>query len=179
MKKLLVLMIVFAGYCKAPTNFWNPVGEFPLLEKNGVLSKDVKNNFSLQTVDNQYDTLLINFFAPDCKPCIIEVPDLKKIYQNIQLKKNIKFIGIGSRLSSLSDEEVVDVNLIAPEIYKFSQAYKLDYPTYVARTKDLKNYGLTGFPETFILYRNVNGQWYVKRKFVGMITEKDVNPFLK
>jgi thiol-disulfide isomerase/thioredoxin len=178
MKKILLLAILFAGFCKAPTNYWNPEGSFPLLEKNGSASKDSATSFSMQTVDDQYDVLVINFFAPDCKPCIIEVPDLKKIYQNIQSKKNIKFVGIGSRLTSLSDENIVDASTIAPDIYKFTRAYKIDYPAYLATTQNLKSYGLTGFPETFVLYRNSDRKWFVKRRFVGMITEKDINPFL-
>jgi thiol-disulfide isomerase/thioredoxin len=177
--KALCIMVLFMGFCQKPTNYWSPVGEFPLLQNNGTVAKDAKDSFSMQSVDDRYEILLINFFAPDCKPCIMEVPDLKKIYKNIQAKNNIKFVSIGSRLTSLSDENIVDVNTVAPEILQFARAYKLDYPTYVARTQDLKNYGLTGFPETFLLYRNVNRQWYVKRKFVGMITERDVNPFLK
>lgn len=178
MKKFyFILLSVFVLMsCKEPTHFWNPAGEFPLLENNGSIDKN--KGFNLQSVPEKYDIILINFFAPDCKPCIIEVPDLKKIYQTILTKDNIQFVGIGSRLSSLSGEVVADATTVAPEIYKFKTAYKMDYPTYIARTEDLKNFGLTGFPETFILYRNANKKWYVKRKFIGMITEKDVNPFL-
>jgi len=182
MKKtfLMILAIaLFSAQCKGQVNYWNPLGEFPLLMETGKSSKDAKDSFSLQTVPDEFNMLLINFFAPDCKPCIIEVPEFKKIHKTIQEKKNIKFVAIGSRLSSLSADNITDADVIAPEILQFKQAYKMDYPVHLARTSELKDYGLTGFPETFILVRNEKRQWIVKRRFLGMITEKDVNPFLK
>lgn len=151
-------------------------GEFPLVEKNGSVNNKVI--FSLNSVPENVQVLVINFFAPDCKPCIMEVPDLKKIYSGIQKEEKMQFIAIGSKLTSLFDEEVSDVQKVAPEVNKFAQAYQLPYPVYVALTKDLKNFALTGFPESFILYRNEKKHWIVKRRFVGVITERDVKPFL-
>lgn len=166
------------GFCKTPTNYWTPEGKFPLLGPDGKVDQNETTTFSMQTVPDQYEILVINFFAPDCKPCILEVPDLKSIYKNIEKKPHIKFVAIGARLTSLSDETVEDAAAIAAEIHQFVRGFKVEYPAYLGTTANLKNYGLTGFPETFVLYRNEKRQWYVKRRYVGVITQKDINPFL-
>jgi len=168
--------MMLSGFCKKNANYWNPAGEFPVVGKNGLVNNSLR--FNLQSVPDNIEVLLINFFAPDCKPCIMEIPDLKKIYSDIQKDDKIQFVAIGSKISSLYDENISDIQQVAPDVHKFAQAYQLPYPIHVALTKDLKNFTITGFPESFIVKRNKNRKWYVKRRFVGVITQRDVKPFL-
>jgi len=139
---------------------------------------NVNTYFSLQNIPDNIDVLLINFFAPECKPCIAEVPDLKNIHEVMSKNRNMQFVAIGSRITALSGENIDDVKSVVPDIHRFTREFKINYPTYVAGTSDLTNFGLTGFPETFILNRDSTGKWFVKRKFIGMISNKDVQQFI-
>jgi thiol-disulfide isomerase/thioredoxin len=179
MKKSLLLLLLTFSFCKESATYWNPEGEFPLLEASGKLSTDTAKSFNLQKVDADAQILIINFFAPECKPCIQEVPDLKTIYNTIKDNQKIKFISIGSKITSLYEEDISDTSSIVPEINKFINNHRLPYPSYLGVTKELKNFGLTGFPETFILQRVKNKKWVIKRRFVGVIALKDIEPFIR
>lgn len=164
------------GFCKDSQPYWTPSGNFPLLNSQGKI--DSSKTFNLDQVPKDKKIIFMNFFAPHCPPCVQEVPDIKTIYQSVKDKQEIQFVAIGSKLTALSEEKVDDVNEAATDIFEFIRSFKLPYQVYVAKTDDLHNFGLTGFPETFVLERMDNGKWRVKRKFVGVINVRSVMPYL-
>ncbi|BDD92583.1 TlpA disulfide reductase family protein [Pandoraea sp. XJJ-1] len=62
-------------------------------------------------------TLVINFWAPWCGPCVEEMPDLQALSSEFK-GKNVQFVGIG-----------IDT---APNMIAFEQKVKVDYPLLVA-----------------------------------------------
>lgn len=63
------------------------------------------------------NTLLVNFWAPWCAPCVQEMPELSALQAEIG-SKNIRFIGIGI-------DSVENIN-------RFATQFKIAYPLYVA-----------------------------------------------
>ncbi|MCX6018295.1 MAG: TlpA disulfide reductase family protein [Chloroflexi bacterium] len=116
---------------------------------------DGKNNVAL--ADLRGKTLLINFWASWCPPCIEETPDLAAAYKEIA-DPNVVFIGIG-----LQDENA--------NLRKFADDNKIPY--LVVEDPDGKvgdAYGVRGMPTTIYVDRDgivrtiVNGA--VKREAV-------------
>ena len=62
-------------------------------------------------------TLVVNFWATWCAPCVQEMPELSALQNEIS-EKNIQIIGIGIDSSA--------------NIAEFSEKYKISYPLYVA-----------------------------------------------
>jgi len=62
-------------------------------------------------------TLIVNFWAPWCAPCVEEMPELSALQAEVA-KKNTQIIGIGIDSPS---------NILA-----FSAKYKIAYPLYIA-----------------------------------------------
>ncbi len=62
-------------------------------------------------------TLIVNFWATWCAPCVDEMPELVEL-QKEQAERNLQIIGIG-----------IDT---ASNIAEFSSKHKIDYPLYVA-----------------------------------------------
>lgn len=62
-------------------------------------------------------TLVVNFWAPWCSPCVQEMPDLAKIANEFK-GKNVQFVGIG-----------IDS---APNLQAFEAKVKVQYPLLVA-----------------------------------------------
>ncbi len=121
---------------------------------------------------------MLNFFAPKCKPCIDELPELKKIHRTILEKDHIEFVAIGSVLTAMGEGAAQDLDKIATEVFDFMKEHSLKYASYLATTDLLENFGVTGFPETFILYRDKKRNWYVKRRYISSITEENIYPYL-
>lgn len=100
-------------------------------------------------------TLVVNFWATWCHPCVEEMPELSAL-QNILTQKNIQIIGIG--LDSASN------------IAEFSQKYKITYPLYIGETPGMelsRKFGnqAGGLPFTVLI--GTNGQ--VKKTYLGRL----------
>lgn len=172
---ILVFQLAFAAGCKEKEIYWNPQGKFPLLNADGSLSQS--EYFTLSETPEEIDIVVLNFFAPGCKPCIEEVPALKKIAKNIETRPDVKFIALGSTLETIGDDEI-SMKKIAHEVHQFHVEFSIKYPSYAANATLLKEYGVSGFPETFILAKDKKGAWYVKRRFISAITEKNIYDYL-
>jgi len=62
-------------------------------------------------------TLVVNFWATWCPPCVEEMPELSELQHDLE-KQNVQVLGIG-----------IDS---AANIQEFSQKYQIAYPLYVA-----------------------------------------------
>jgi cytochrome c-type biogenesis protein CcmF len=92
------------------------------------------STFSLSELDGQ--VVVINFWSPDCQPCMDELPDLQAVWERYRTD-GVTFIGI-----SLPNFEP-DVR---DAIFEFGVTYPMALDT-VAPVE----YGITGVPETFLL----------------------------
>lgn len=101
-------------------------------------------------------TIVLNFWAAHCGPCIDEMPSL------VQLQKQM-----GDRVTVLG----VSVDTSDQDYHAFLRQYGINFVTVLDSHKDSYNlYGATGYPETTIIDRNGT----VRRKFVG--TENWTSP---
>ena len=99
-KNLLVLFYLIIGFgnCSPTKKFIEPDFSFPIVQKNheGEL-------FDLQKLPPQVCYVILNVFAPNCPPCVVELPEIKKIYEtSLRKEKKIFFIALGSTLDTLS-----------------------------------------------------------------------------
>lgn len=164
--------------CKEAEVYWQPEGQFALLKDDGTYSDPGVEFFSLQTVPDSIEILVLNFFAPECKPCIDELPELEKIYKTISTIEEVDFIAIGSILTAMGEGAYADLEKVTPEVYEFKKEHKVSYKSYLATSEQLESFGISGYPETFILYRDAERNWYVKRRYISSITEKNIYPYL-
>jgi thiol-disulfide isomerase/thioredoxin len=100
-------------------------------------------------------TLVVNFWATWCNPCVEEMPELSAL-QNSSNNKSLQIIGIG-----------IDS---APNISEFSLKNKITYPLYVADTLGVelgRKFGnqAGGLPFTVII--TPNGQ--IKKSYLGRL----------
>jgi peroxiredoxin len=116
-------------------------------------------DFTVQDADRKIElrdfrgrTLVLNFWATWCAPCVEEVPSLVQLEQRFG-NKGISVVGVS-----------VDVDSDA--YHKFLKDYKVDFLT--VRDPDQKSsrlYGTFKYPETYIIDRD----GIVRRKFIGAV----------
>lgn len=103
----------------------------------------------------QGKTLIVNFWASWCNPCVKEMPELSSLQQEVQ-KQGMQVIGIG-----------VDS---ADKIREFSSKHPVSYPLYVSGMEGIelgRQMGNTkgGLPYTLVLDPNGN----VKKSYLGQL----------
>jgi peroxiredoxin len=108
-------------------------------------------------------TLVLNFWATWCPPCVEEMPSLVQLQHKLK-DKNVTVLGVS-----------VDADDAAYK--RFIQDHGIDFPT--IRDGDHKStdlYGTFKFPETYIIDKN----GIVRRKFIGAVdwTSPEVIDFL-
>jgi cytochrome c biogenesis protein CcmG, thiol:disulfide interchange protein DsbE len=97
-------------------------------------------------------TVVLNFWATWCAPCVEEMPSLVQLQQRFK-DKNVVVIGVS-----------VDVD--ADAYHRFLKNYKIDFLTVRDPDQKASNlYGTFKFPETYIIDRNGT----VRRKFIGAV----------
>jgi len=106
--------------------------------------------------DYRGQTVVLNFWATWCAPCVEEMPSLIQMADNVK-SKNVTVIGVS-----------IDVDEAA---YKsFLQKHGVSFLT--VRDPEQKSsglYGTTGWPETYIIDKN----GVLRRKFVGPVNWND------
>ena len=96
-----------------------------------------RSNISLEKYKGKY--LLIDFWATWCKPCIEELANLKKIYDNVD-KSKFEILGIvgGSQVTAL-EERIIKSSIDWTQIQADDN------------NKINKTYGIIGYPTTFLI----------------------------
>lgn len=103
-------------------------------------------------------TVLVNFWATWCSPCLHEMPILQKVYK--EKKDSYVFIVIADEAEGLK------------KIKEFKEKYGYDF---VFATTTHLNKKISGYPTTFILDKSQNVKY---RQFGGFENEKDFLNFL-
>ena len=86
--------------------------------------------------DLQGQVVLINFWSPDCQPCLDELPDLQAVWEAYE-DQRVAFIGLS--LPTLEDD-------VRESVSRFD----LTYPIALDTGAPIR-YGITGVPETFLI----------------------------
>ena len=113
-------------------------------------AQDAAPDFELTGIDSKVyhlsdfrgQVVLLNFWATWCGPCVLEMPSLERLHQTLK-DKGFRVVAINM------DEPGSDA-----AVKKFSESYGLNFtvlrdPRYGIADK----YGVSGFPETFIINR--------------------------
>lgn len=103
----------------------------------------------------QGKTLIVNFWASWCNPCVKEMPELSSLQQEVQ-RQGIQIIGIG-----VDSED---------KIREFSSKHPVSYPLYVSGLEGIelgRQMGNTkgGLPYTLVLDADGN----VKKSYLGQL----------
>jgi thiol-disulfide isomerase/thioredoxin len=109
-------------------------------------------------------TVVVNFWAPWCGPCVEEMPELTALHQEYQ-SRHVEFVGIG-----------IDS---AANIQKFTQKVPVAYPLAVAGlagTELSRNFGNSagGLPYTVV----INPDGTVKYRKMGRVTADELRAVL-
>ncbi|MDH5720159.1 MAG: TlpA family protein disulfide reductase [Spirochaetia bacterium] len=180
--KFIFAIIILGLTCKQENKafLWRGNVNLPLAYKGSSADAETPPVFNMQSVSKDKKILILNFFAPDCPPCIEELPDLKAYYNEYKSKYNdVEFRVVGSLLSSVAGEDDGNKELISAELLKFINKHNISYPVYLATKKDLDEFNITGYPETFIFFRDKNKEWYLKRKYISAIKKSDLEKYSK
>ncbi len=124
---------------------------------------DLKDN-KLLSKELEGKTVLLNFWATWCPPCIEEMPMLNKVYE--EYKKD--FVVIGILYEKNKDKEVLKA---------FIKKHKMKFPVTISAEnfRLAKNIGnVSRIPESFLYDENGN---FIK-KYVGVIDEDELRKHL-
>ena len=105
--------------------------------------------------DYKGKTIFLNFWATWCPPCRAEMPDIQKLYEEFQQKKeDIVILGIAApNLGNEKSEE---------EIKGFLEENGYTYPVVMDTEAEIfQAYGITSFPTTFMIDKDGNVFGYI------------------
>lgn len=109
--------------------------------------KDINgNNFSLETLKGKI--IVINFWFIECKPCVLEIPELNKIVEKFK-GKEVVFLGFANndqlKLQKFLDNNSFSYNIVADSKIVAESYDVMGYPTHIVIDKDsLIRYNATG-----------------------------------
>ena len=104
--------------------------------------------------------VFLNFWGTWCSPCIAEMPDIQKLYE--QFENQIDFVLVSS-------EEIEDIN-------KFIATKKLTIPVYQLKTPIPEIFHSTSIPTTFII--DSSGKIVLMHKGVAKWNSKKIQRLL-
>lgn len=100
--------------------------------------------------EHRGEVVLVNFWSPECPPCIQEIPDLKE-FQERYSDRDFTIVGVGVHFDKLG-KGVTEADI--QRIREADQRFDFNYPLYVDDGSVQKGFGgLTGVPEHVLLDR--------------------------
>ena len=99
---------------------------------------ELKDGSTINLKDYHHRFVLLNFWATWCVPCLKEMPDLEKAYQQMGSKKLIVLaVGMGEDKSSIS---------------KFAEKHEFTFPMIADSTLEIARlYGVENIPITYLI----------------------------
>jgi len=136
---------------------------------NSLLAREAPD-FTLKLFDGNTLTLsdlrgqlvVVNFWASWCSPCREEAADLENVWRDYK-GRGVVFVG-------------VNVSDTRQDALDYIKEFDITYSNGPDQGKKIYNtYGVTGFPETFL----VNREGVVVRKYVGPLNEQTLAAFVE
>ncbi len=128
------------------------VGEFT--------TQDVNETTYTQDIFKDYDLTLVNIFTTWCSPCVAEMPDLEKLYQQMK-DKGVGVVGVV--LDVLNEKGEVEPDAMEQAKLLVKRA-GVTYPVLLPDSTYMNGrlMGIQAFPETFFVDKdgNIVGETY-------------------
>ncbi len=147
MRKLIYIMVIQSIFILNVFASEDKAADFTLKDLSG-------KEFSLS--DYKGKVILINFWATWCGPCLKEMPDLEKLYQNYKAK-DFQILGI-----AVASKE--------KDIPKKVQSTGVTYPILLGNNQTVSDYGsFSSIPQSFIIDRDgsivmqITGSWHYEQ----------------
>ena len=112
---------------------------------------DFEGNEVNNSIFEEYDVTVVNFWSNGCGSCIEEMPYLEKLYQSLK-DKNVNFIGIGVDSGETEDNFVFAKEIISEK----GVTYMNISPKLQSSFKDDFITTITGFPYTVLVDKEGN-----------------------
>ncbi|ONI46476.1 cytochrome C biogenesis protein, partial [Candidatus Epulonipiscium fishelsonii] len=114
--------------------------------------------------DYKGKVIFLNFWATWCPPCVKEMPDIQKLYENYGMNsENVIILGVASP----NDQNPYTQERSKEDVINFLEQNEYTYPTIMDINGDLvMQYGISAYPTTFMIDKNGNVFGYVP----GMLT---------
>ena len=128
------------------------VGKF---ETKGIDGKDYT-----EKVFSDYDLTLVNVFTTWCSPCVNEIPELEKLYEEMK-EKGVGVVGVV--LDTVGDDGKQDEETVKKAVV-LQDKTKASYPFLIPDSTMMNGRlnGISAFPETFFVDKegNIVGETY-------------------
>jgi len=159
--KRWIAVLLAAVLCAAVLTACGKQGGFEGPSLGKFTGQDINGNEYNQDMFKDYDLTLVNLFTTWCTPCVAEMPELEKLYQQWK-EQGVNVVGFVLDVLD-EDGKVVQENLEgAQELVKQTG---VTYPVLIPDTTNLNGRldGIDSFPETFFVDGdgNVVGKTYV------------------
>lgn len=160
------------------------VGEIPEVEKDAAGEDMIKAiDFSLTDQFGERHTLedykgkvvILNFWQSWCGPCLAEMPDFQKVYEDLGANgEDVVILGVSSPKSDMNTryfQEPLDFE----GIKSFMEEKGYSYPSLMDFDAQLySQYGIMSFPTTFV----IKPDGYLLGMVPGSIAEADLRKFI-
>jgi len=124
-------------------------------------TQDINGNECTQDIFKEYDLTLVNIFATWCTPCVAEMPELEKLYQQMK-GQGVNVVGF---VMDGIDEDGKVIQADLKTAQALVERTGVTYPILLPDDTGLNGRltGIEAFPETFFVDKNGNvvGKTYV------------------
>ena len=153
---LICLTLALSVACTSQDAATDPAPDFSI----DIYETDARGEGETLRISNlEGQPVVVNFWYPSCPPCVAEMPDLERVYQNHKAD-GVEFVGV--QLVGLGFDTVDDGK-------NFIREMGITYP--VGADEDgsiIREYGVTSFPTTVF----IDGDQSIVRKWSGVLNEE-------
>lgn len=117
-------------------------------------TQDLNGNTVTQDIFKEHELTMVNIFTTWCSPCVSEMPDLEKLYQQMK-DKDVGVVGVVldvlNEKGEIEEESLEQAQLLV-------QKTGVTYPIILPDSTDLNGRlsSIDAFPETFFVDKNGN-----------------------
>ena len=141
-------------------------------EKIAAVDFTLKDQYGKEHTLSEYKgkTVFLNFWATWCPPCKAEMPDIQKIYESYDKEGEDALVVLGVASPNIGGEGSEE------EVKAFLEENGYTYPVVMDTTGEIfSSYGISSYPTTFMIDRDVNVFGYVS----GMLSQDVMESIIK